>query len=70
MGLIFQIFWGSHSEHREILQICYVLVAKSQEMGTFFRKIPKYGYLNFEKLPLNMGMGLELPTAHSRPIKI
>ena len=52
----------------KILKILGVFVAKSQEMGTFWGKIPRYGYLFLEKLPLKMG--LELLVAHPRPIQI
>ena len=43
----------------KLLKILSVFVAKSQEKGTFFIKIPKHGYLFWEILPLNMGMGPE-----------
>ena len=52
MGLIFTIFWESQYIPKEIVKILCIFVAKSQEMGTFFQKIRKYGFL--EKLPLNM----------------
>ena len=34
----------------------FVFVAKLQEMGTYFEKIPKLGYLFLEKLPIDMGI--------------
>ena len=36
----------------------------------FLGKILKHGYSLLEKLPLNMGMGPELPTAHPQTIQI
>ena len=69
-GLIFKIFQGLLHEPQKIVKIWCVFVAKSHEIGTFFRKIPKYWYLFLEKLPLNIGMDLELPAAHPRPIQI
>ena len=67
MGLIFLIYWSMGLEFGKILS---VFVVKSLEMGTFSKKFPKHGYLFLVKLPLNIGMGPELPAAHSRPIQI
>ena len=53
MGQSFKISWVHYAKPRKIVKIWCVFVAKSQEVDTFYRKIPKYGYL-FEKLPLNM----------------
>ena len=53
-----------------IVKIWCDFVAQLKEMATFFEKIPKYGSLFLEKLPLNMGLGLELLAAHPRPIQI
>ena len=42
-----------------------VFLTKSQEMGTFFQKNTKIWVPSpYEKLPVNMGMGLELPAVH------
>ena len=56
----------------KILKIWCVFVAKLQELSrpTFFRKIPNYGYLFLEKLPLNMWMGFELPAVNPRLTQI
>ena len=60
MGQIFKIF---QRPPEKVENLC-VFVTKSLEMGTFLQSIPKYGYLFFEKVPQNMGMGLELLGAH------
>ena len=70
MGLIFKIFRGFAIQARGILKIWCVFEAKTQEIGIFFRIIPKYGYLVLEKIILNMGMGFELQGAHPPPIQI
>ena len=59
MGLVFKIFWG--------LQNLVCFCGQIAKMSTpFFGKIPKIcmGIYFLEKLPLNMGMCLELLAAH------
>ena len=72
MGSDFQNFLGLSSpcEPRKFLKIfsCCGKIAKNGYL--FFLIIPNNGYLFLEKLPLNMGMGSELPATHSRPIQI
>ena len=43
-----------------ILNFFVFLQQNRNKWVLFFQKIPNYGYLFFGKLPLNMGMGLEL----------
>ena len=65
MGLIFKF----SRVRMENLKIWCVFEAKSLEMGIFFfEKIPTYGYLFLEKLP--MGMGVEPPATCHRRSKI
>ena len=66
MGLIFKIFRGSHK--MENLVFFNGKIARNGY--PFFRKILNMGTYFWKKLLLNMGLGLEIPAAHSRPIKI
>ena len=69
IGLIFKIFNSKPPENHENL-VCFCCKIARNGYGTFFSrffffgKISRYGYLFFEKLPLNMGMDLELSAAH------
>ena len=67
--MIFKIFQVSLCEPRKIFEN-FGFCGKITKKGYLsFRKIPTYGYILLVKLPLNMGMGLELPAAHPRPIQ-
>ena len=50
MGLIFKIFANL---------VCFCSKMNGKKWVFFYRKIPYFGYLFLEKLPPNMGMGLE-----------
>ena len=63
MGLIFNIFWSFASKNPEKLGV-FLWQNHKKWVPFLFTKTPKYGYLLvLEKLPLNMIMGLELPSA-------
>ena len=55
---------------KKTLTMGLILRQNLKKCVPFFGKIPKHGYLFLERLPLNMGMGPEIPAAHPRPIQI